>query len=89
MRVYDRLFKEENPEAGEGSFLDQINPQSVEVISNAKLEPGLAEIEVGETVQFERLGYFCPDIESTKDELIFNRTVPLRDTWAKISGKKK
>lgn len=86
VRVYDRLFKEENPDAAEGSFLDYLNPNSIE-IKNAKLEPGLGEIEVGETVQFERLGYFCVDTDSSDDKKIVNRTVPLRDSWAKIAQK--
>lgn len=86
VRVYDRLFKEENPDAAEGSFLDHLNPNSIEV-KTAKLEPALADVEIGETVQFERLGYFCVDIDSTEDTKVFNRTVPLRDSWAKIAGK--
>lgn len=86
VRVYDRLFKEENPDCAEGSFLDHINPDSI-VIKNAKLEPALAELEVGETVQFNRLGYFCVDIDSTEKNKVFNRTVGLRDSWAKIAKK--
>ena len=63
-----------------------IDPDSIQV-KQAKLEPSLADIEIGETVQFERLGYFCIDTESTDDQKIFNRTVPLRDSWAKIAKK--
>lgn len=86
VRVYDRLFQVAEPDSGEGSFLDHMNPNSVEV-KQAKLEPGLADLEDGETVQFERLGYFCTDSESSKKQTVFNRTVPLRDSWAKTQKK--
>ncbi len=82
VRVYDRLFKEENPDGAEGDFLDHINPDSSRTVQ-AKLEPALADTAPGETVQFERLGYFCADLDSTPEKLIFNRTVPLRDSWGK------
>lgn len=85
VRVYDRLFQHEDPSA-EGHFLDHINPDSI-AIKNAKVEPALAEVEPGETVQFTRLGYFCPDQSTSKDQLVFNRTVGLRDSWNKIQKK--
>jgi len=63
--------------------MDAINPNSIEILTKCKLEPSLQDIAVGETIQFERLGYFCKDPDS--NELpVFNRTVPLRDPWAKI-----
>tara|TARA_R110000850_G_scaffold167796_10_gene292859 strand:- start:599 stop:2278 length:1680 start_codon:yes stop_codon:yes gene_type:complete len=83
VRLYDRLFQEENPDPKDGSFLDNLNPDSLKVLSHAKLETNLSGVQPGETVQFERLGYFCADIDSTADQLLFNRTVGLRDAWAK------
>ncbi len=83
VRLYDRLFQDETPDRGEGSFIDHLNPDSLTILSNAKLEPNLSGVQAGETVQFERLGYFCADKDSTADQLIFNRTVGLRDSWAK------
>jgi glutaminyl-tRNA synthetase len=86
VRLYDRLFTKEDPEA-EGDFLDYINPDSLKVIT-AKAEPSLKEIAVDQQVQFERLGYFAPDIkDSSVDEPVFNRIVSLRDSWAKIAKK--
>ena len=78
---------EEAPDKGEGSFLDHLNPDSLEILPNAKLETNLSGVEAGETVQFERLGYFCADKDSSPDALIFNRTVGLRDSWAKAQKK--
>ncbi|MCW9033563.1 MAG: glutamine--tRNA ligase/YqeY domain fusion protein [Rhodospirillales bacterium] len=86
VRLYNHLFTKENP-GSDGDFLDDINPDSVEVLNNCLLEPSLAQIPVGKTVQFERLGYFCHDIDSSTDKLIYNRTVALRDTWAKVKAK--
>ncbi|MBL4624560.1 MAG: glutamine--tRNA ligase/YqeY domain fusion protein [Flavobacteriales bacterium] len=85
IRLYDRLFETESPDTTEegGHFTDNLNPNSVEVIKHAKLEPELAKITIGVTCQFERLGYFCKDKDSTNDHLVFNRTVALRDSWAK------
>jgi glutaminyl-tRNA synthetase len=86
VRMYDRLFKSENPESAEEgqSFLENMNPNSLEVLQNCKLEPMLAQAVSGEKFQFERLGYFCVDSEDSKpDSLVFNRTVGLRDSWAK------
>ena len=86
VRLYDRLFTQEEPEA-EGEFLDCINPGSLKVVVG-KLEPSLAELSVGERVQFERLGYFTPDAkDSTSEKPVFNRIVGLRDSWAKIAKK--
>ncbi len=85
VRLYDRLFTAENPmdfEEG-GSFLDHLNPESVELRSNAKLEPALGGLDVGTRVQFERLGYFCFDRDGSAEAPVLNRTIALRDSWAK------
>jgi glutaminyl-tRNA synthetase len=90
IRVYDHLFKTEHPdEAPEGkTFLDNINPNSLEIVRDAKLEPSLANAKPGEHFQFERLGYFFTDpVESKPGSPVFNRTSSLRDTWAKEAGK--
>jgi glutaminyl-tRNA synthetase len=86
VRLYDRLFSNEDPErAPEGqTFLDNLNPHSLEVLRDCRLEPGLATAVPGTRVQFERLGYFCVDTDSRPGALVVNRTVSLRDTWAKI-----
>jgi glutaminyl-tRNA synthetase len=87
VRIYDRLFTKENPmDTEEGkSFLDYINPDSLSVIKNCKLEPSLKDARSGEVFQFERLGYFCADSKDFSSEHpVFNRTVPLRDSWARI-----
>ena len=88
VRLYDQLFAAENPNAApEGqTFLDHINPQSLAVVEGL-LEPALAGLPVGEKVQFERLGYFCKDRDSTDARPVFNRTATLRDTWAKQEKK--
>ena len=86
VRIYDRLFTHEDP-ASTDNFLEHLNPKSLEVIRAAKVEPTLANAAVGARYQFERLGYFCVDSDSTLGALVFNRTVSLRDTWAKISQK--
>ncbi len=86
VRLYDRLFKSADPGAG-GDFLADINPESLEVVAKARLEPGLAGSPVGATVQLERLGYFCVDRDSTPDHTVFNRTITLRDTWAKLQSR--
>jgi glutaminyl-tRNA synthetase len=89
VRIYDRLFTKENPnELEEGqNFTDNLNPNSLEVIPNAKLEPSLANAAPGSRYQFERLGYFCVDPDSHPGRLVFNRTVALKDSWAKIEKK--
>ncbi len=86
VRLYDRLFKSANPGAG-GDFLEDINPESLEVVADAKLEPGLAGLPVGDTMQLERLGYFCVDRDTTAERPVFNRTITLRDTWAKVQAR--
>ncbi|KGK43177.1 glutamate--tRNA ligase [Nitrincola sp. A-D6] len=85
VRLYDRLFTEANPEADkEKTFLDYINPESLVVLTGCRAEPGLATAVAETNLQFERLGYFCVDKATTPDQLVFNRTVTLRDSWAKI-----
>jgi glutaminyl-tRNA synthetase len=85
VRLYDRLFTVEDPEREEGRpFTDYLNPASLEVLTGCKVEPSLAGSAVESRVQFERLGYFCVDPDSTPEALVFNRTVSLRDSWAKI-----
>jgi glutaminyl-tRNA synthetase len=89
VRLYDHLFTKENPgevEPGQ-DFLANLNPNSLEVLTGCKLEPSLASAKPGDRYQFERLGYFCVDPNSTPEKLVFNRTVALRDTWAKIEKK--
>jgi glutaminyl-tRNA synthetase len=83
VRLYDRLFSVENPAAEEGDFKSFINPQSLQVIPQAYIEPFLLEAKVGDKFQFLRKGYFCVDPDSTPEKLVFNRTVTLKDTWAK------
>jgi glutaminyl-tRNA synthetase len=83
IRLYDRLFNEERPGEGE-DFIAALNPNSLEVLKPAHLEPGLAPVLPGDRFQFERMGYFCVDPDSKPGALVFNRTVTLRDTWAKI-----
>ncbi|HVC19827.1 MAG TPA: glutamine--tRNA ligase/YqeY domain fusion protein [Vicinamibacterales bacterium] len=90
VRLYDRLFSVEDPEGHEGrEFTDFLNPSSLEVLAGCKVEPGLAAAAAGYRCQFERLGYFCVDPDSTASRLVFNRTVSLRDTWGKIEAKQK
>ncbi len=86
VRLYDRLFTRENPnDESEGKdFTAYVNPNSLEVLAGCKLEPSLREAQPGERYQFERLGYFCVDPDSAPDRPVFNRTVTLRDTWARI-----
>ena len=83
VRLYDRLFKSEMPEAA-GDFLSDLNPRSLEVLPTAKVEPTVAGAPSGTRYQFERLGYFCVDPDTTPEKLVFNRTVTLKDTWARI-----
>jgi len=90
VRLYDRLFTVEDPNKEDDgkTYLDHLNAESLEVIADAKLEPGLAKAEPGERFQFERLGYFCADAgDSQAGKPVFNRTVTLRDAWAKQRGK--
>ncbi len=89
VRIYENLFSKENPnEVEDGKdVLDNLNPNSLEVITNAKLEPSLANAAAGNRYQFERLGYFCMDPDSKPGKPVFNRTVALKDTWAKFEKK--
>ena len=87
VRIYDRLFTHENPDGDkEVDFKEYINPNSLEVITGY-LEPSLATAKNGERFQFQRLGYYCVDKDSSAGKLVFNKTVGLRDTWAKVEGK--
>ncbi|QBK75762.1 glutamine--tRNA ligase/YqeY domain fusion protein [Myroides odoratimimus] len=87
VRIYDRLFVDENPDGNkEVDFLDFINPNSLEVVKGY-LEPSLSTAVEGDKFQFQRLGYFCVDKNSTPEALVFNKTVGLRDTWAKVEQK--
>ena len=85
MRLYNPLFNRADPDPC--NFAAQIDPNALEVLSEARVEPVLAELKAGEVVQFERQGYFCPDPDSEPGRLVFNRTVGLRDTWAKVEAK--
>lgn len=86
VRLYDRLFKVENP-ASEEDFKSTINPDSLQVIENALVEPALTDATLGDRFQFTRLGYFCVDTDSTLEKMVFNRTVTLKDAWAKAQEK--
>lgn len=90
-RLYDHLFSKEDPDdVAEGEdFKSNLNPNSLEILSSCFVEPSLSEAKPGSRYQFERLGYFCVDPDSSEDKLIFNRTVSLRDTWAKIQKAQK
>ncbi|MBQ2400149.1 MAG: glutamine--tRNA ligase/YqeY domain fusion protein [Muribaculaceae bacterium] len=84
VRDYDRLFSVENPSAEEGDFRDLLNPDSLKVRENVMLEPWLAErVKAGDHYQFQRLGYYTVDPDSTADHIVFNKTIGLKDTWAK------
>ena len=93
VRLYDRLFTKANPsDVAEGEdVLSNLNPNSLEVVTGAKLEPSLANAKLGDHYQFERVGYFCLDPDSTPEStpanLVFNRTLSLKDSWAKIEKK--
>jgi glutaminyl-tRNA synthetase len=95
IRLYDKLFSKPDPydleEGPDGQpnqdVLDNLNPNSLEIVHDAKLEPSLAGAKPGDRFQFERVGYFCVDPDSTAEKLVFNRTLPLKDAWAKIEKK--
>ncbi|MCP4379757.1 MAG: glutamine--tRNA ligase, partial [bacterium] len=91
IRLYDHLFTKENPsDVAEGEdWLDGVNPKSLEVLESCMVEPSLAAAATGDRLQFERRGYFCVDPDSSQDKLVFNRTLSLRDTWAKIQKQQK
>jgi glutaminyl-tRNA synthetase len=84
VRLYNPLFRTADPNAAE--FAADLNPNSLEVLQGCRLEPSLAGDNAAEAVQFERQGYFCRDPESAPGRLVFNRTIGLRDTWAKVSS---
>jgi glutaminyl-tRNA synthetase len=86
VRLYDHLFNRPDPGA-DGDFKDDISPDSLEVLRGCRIEPSLAGLPAEARVQFERQGYFCVDPDSTRELPVFNRTVTLRDTWAKIQAK--
>jgi glutaminyl-tRNA synthetase len=86
VRLYNQLFARPDPDAG--NFAADLNPDSREVLADARVEPALATLTPGDAVQFERQGYFCLDPDSKPGKLVFNRTVGLRDTWAKVQGSK-
>jgi glutaminyl-tRNA synthetase len=85
VRLYEPLFSRPDPGAG-GDLLADLDPESEQVLQGCLVEPSLLEVPVGETVQFERLGYFCPDPDSTPGRPVFNRTLTLRDTWARLQA---
>jgi len=95
IRLYDKLFLKPDPndveEAAAGQpandVLSNLNPNSLEIVTRAALEPSLANAQPGDPYQFERVGYFCLDPDSTSEKLVFNRTLPLKDSWAKIEKK--
>ena len=86
VRLYDRLFTVPEPDRQEDSFLNYINPDSLKIVT-AFIEPSLKDADTGSTLQFQRLGYFCVDKDSNNEKLVFNKTVGLKDTWAKIEEK--
>jgi len=89
VHLYDRLFNDEDPNGHEGvDFKEFLNPDSLKVITTARVEPNLKDVKPLDNFQFQRLGYFCVDKTSTAEKLVFNRTVPLKDTWAKMAKKK-
>jgi glutaminyl-tRNA synthetase len=87
VRLYEHLFIKENPESGDEDYKTNLNPLSINVLTNCKVEPSLAGAKYGIGYQFLRQGYFCIDTDSSKEMPVFNRTVSLRDTWAKIQKK--
>ena len=89
IRLYDKLFSKADPyDFEEGTdVLSNLNPNSLEIVTSARLEPSLAHGKVGDHFQFERVGYFCVDLDSTPNNLVFNRTLPLKDSWARIEKK--
>lgn len=87
VRLYDYLFSSRDPGADGGDLFEDLNLTSETVLTGSLVEPDLAGVPVGQTVQFERLGYFTPDPDSAPDHLVFNRTLTLKDTWAKVQAK--
>lgn len=84
IRLYDHLFSKEFPEDGDGDYRDSLNPDSLQVVDGCRIERSLAQARPGARYQFERQGYYCVDSDSSDERLVFNRTVSLRDTWARI-----
>ena len=89
VRLYDHLFADPFPGAGGRDLFGDLNPASETVVRGALVEPSVVGAPVGETLQFERLGYFAPDPDMTPEQPVFNRTVTLKDTWAKVQGQAK
>ena len=90
VRLYDRLFRVANPMEEGSDFTEYLNSKSLEILRSCQVEPSLASAAPGSRFQFERVGYFCVDpVDSSDKALVFNRTVTLRDSWAKISEKEK
>jgi glutaminyl-tRNA synthetase len=87
VRLYDYLFCRPDPGGDRRDLFEDLNPASETVLTGCRVEPSLAAVPVGQTVQFERLGYFTPDPDSTPDHLVFNRTLTLKDTWAKVQAR--
>lgn len=87
VRIYDRLFTVENPAEDERDFMELLNPDSLKVLKGCKMESFLKESTLEDRFQFQRLGYFCVDKDSTAENMVFNRTVPLKDSWAKAKNK--
>jgi glutaminyl-tRNA synthetase len=86
LRLYERLFVRPDPGA-DGDLLADLDPASEEILADCWLEPAAADLALGETVQFERLGYFCPDPDSAPGHLVLNRTLTLKDSWAKAQAR--
>jgi glutaminyl-tRNA synthetase len=84
VRLYDRLFASEHPDNSVEGYLAHLNPRSLDVLTGSMVEPSLSDATAGSRYQFERVGYFAVDADTTPGRLVFNRTVPLRDTWARI-----
>jgi glutaminyl-tRNA synthetase len=82
VRLYDRLFRVENPLVDKDTWTTHLNPTSLETVETARVEPSLANSNPGDRFQFERIGYFCVDKESTATRQVFNRTISLKDSWA-------
>ncbi|MCQ2398469.1 MAG: glutamine--tRNA ligase, partial [Sphaerochaetaceae bacterium] len=87
VRLYDKLFSAEYPGGETGNYLDDLNPKSLVVLNGAKIEPSVKDFNPGDYLQFIRSGYFTPDYDSKPDHLVFNRTVTLKDSWAKQLAK--
>ena len=84
VRIYDRLFKTPRPGKSSGNPIDDLNPDSLQVLTNCRVEPGVAGAKPGCRYQFERQGYVCVDPDTSDTRPVFNLTVPLRDAWAKL-----